>query len=219
MSHCTAKRHGTVSAYKTGGCRCLTARSAAANYRQRRAAGIEPDRRVDATGTQRRLRALQRMGYPLKDLAARVGRTRQGAAFGPLFDRRRCSRQLADRVAVLYDDLSMTPGPSRSAAMRAARSDYPPPLAWDDIDNDPAPAAPCENTHSKDVDEVAVIRATQGTIRPSQLTDEERRQAVARLHQSGLTHQVTAERVGVPVHVVTRDHNTLSARAKWRGAA
>jgi transcriptional regulator with XRE-family HTH domain len=81
------------------------------------------------------------LGWSQSQLAQRLGWT--PANFGPLVHGRRpCVNQAtADRVAALYDSLSMTPPPCSTARERAAatrarayakRRRWLPPLAWDD---------------------------------------------------------------------------------------
>jgi transcriptional regulator with XRE-family HTH domain len=96
---------------------------------------------ADATGTRRRLQALTARGWPLRELAARLGantgglrRTRDGA-------RTRVTADTARKVSALYEELWDQAPPQRTAAeriaaskarARACRHDWAPPLAWDD---------------------------------------------------------------------------------------
>lgn len=93
-------------------------------------------RGVDSTGTRRRVQALAWMGWPCAEIARRAGTTRSTLAT-LILPTRQISYALARRVAAVYDDLSMTPGPSRGAAAKARQHGFAPPLAWDDdtIDN------------------------------------------------------------------------------------
>lgn len=85
---------------------------------------------LPAAGTHRRLQALMALGWPLSVIAKRLGvhhdRIRQ------YLIQRSVYATTAARVAALYDELSMTPGPSVRARREAARRGYVPPLAWDD---------------------------------------------------------------------------------------
>jgi hypothetical protein len=105
--------------------------------RRRRYLGLGP-RVVDATGTRRRLQALMRMGWTTAELAARGG-WNTPEAVQMIARRDMVNHANRDRVARLYDALAMIPGPSSLTAQRAARAGWAPPLAWDDIDNDPEP--------------------------------------------------------------------------------
>lgn len=94
-------------------------------------------RGVDSTGTRRRVQALAWMGWPCAEVARRSGTTQR--TLGTLIQpSRRISYGLALRVAAVYDDLSMKPGPSRVAAGKARALGFAPPLAWDDDIDDPA---------------------------------------------------------------------------------
>jgi hypothetical protein len=68
-----------------------------------------------------------------------------------------------DRIATVYADLAMsipTPAPHRARTRtRARRLGYAPPLAWDDIDNDPEPS---RSELATDLDPVVVMRLLQG---------------------------------------------------------
>lgn len=92
-------------------------------------------RGVDATGTRRRVQALMRIGWPSREVAARVG-TNPHALLVRLSDER-VSYAFAHRIADLYEELARTPGPSRHARTLAAHLGYPAPASWDDgqIDN------------------------------------------------------------------------------------
>jgi hypothetical protein len=96
--------------------------------------------RVDATGTVRRLQALTALGYTQEAILRRLGASNW---LNCLWSGRRrvVNATTAQQVERLYDELCMTPAPPSPGATRArntaARRGYPPPLAWDDID-DPA---------------------------------------------------------------------------------
>lgn len=87
---------------------------------------------VDACGTIRRLRALVAIGYSQHELCRRLGWLDSNGT--RLFTGRqdRVRKATAEKVAALYDDLSMTPGASRRARNHARRNGWAPPLAWDD---------------------------------------------------------------------------------------
>lgn len=83
--------------------------------------------------SQRRVRALQRMGYPTKMISEAVG-------FEVRFILWNDSTHMAfdhhEKIVALYDEISHIPGPSNSARLRAWRLGYAPPAAWDDIDDE-----------------------------------------------------------------------------------
>lgn len=159
------RRYRTAYAYLTGGQRML----------------------IDATGTRRRVRALVRIGWPMSELASRLG-----VSFQNVFDyttRDRVRRSTALKVAGLYDELSMLPGPSSSAAKRAASKGWPPPLAFDDDQIDNPAARPADG-----------VRGTvQGYPR-----DLDREQRVLELTRAGLSAADIALRLRTNKRYVTR---------------
>lgn len=131
---CTARHHGTHTAYRHG-CRCPHAREQDRIYRKRLRENRQPPALVDATGTARRLQALNRIGWRFTDLAARLGCTYQNVALWAAMTSPRVDRTTATRVANLYRELAGTPGPSALAAQRAAAKGWHSPIAWDNIDD------------------------------------------------------------------------------------
>lgn len=97
-------------------------------------------RGFDSIGTTRRLQALQWMGWPAKEIAARVGSTE--STIRSLKGRKRFSTSLAMRIAAVYEQLSMTAGPSPMAAAKARGAGHAPPAAWDDDTIDDPDAKP-----------------------------------------------------------------------------
>lgn len=97
--------------------------------------------RVDITGTTRRMRALVAIGYTQSDLAGRIGITAPNST--NLFSGEgQVLAATAMKVAALYDQLSMTSGPSQTARSRARKLRWHPPLAWDDDTIDDPNAQP-----------------------------------------------------------------------------
>ena len=106
-------------------------------------ASVAAGRRVDATGTRRRLQTLTALGWSVSCLALHTNRTvrtlrRILLAELVTADTARC-------VAALYEQLRTTPpprrtGPERAAAERAVSrartAGWRPPIGWDDIDTD-----------------------------------------------------------------------------------
>lgn len=145
-------RHGTYAGYvahNNGTRACEPCREAARRYQAGRLwdkhKGIP--RTLDATGTRRRLQALTTLGWDYKTLADMLG-------VRPQVVHRWTStatvyRHNAQRVAALYEQLSMRFPPTDTESQRnvigrtkalARRRGFAPPLAWDNIDNDPTPA-------------------------------------------------------------------------------
>lgn len=122
-------------------------------------------------GVQRRLRALTRLGYSMRALAALTGIDPDGMKRlrmrpDPQFVR----REFAEAVIAAYDALHMRPAPdgvgaSRARALAAAHG-WPPPFAFDDID-DPAESPPVgrDRFDHDAVDPVVVQRFMSGEWR------------------------------------------------------
>ena len=177
-------------------------------------AAVAAGRRVDATGTRRRLQALATLGWSVTSLAARselAVRTLRRALTSTTV-----TAQTARAVGRLYDQLRAelarhrTPGEQAAAARTKAtaqRAGWRGPLAWDDIDHDPdeldeAAALEQPGSPAARVDVVAVERAMRGEQLP--LTALERRDAVARLTSRGLSARCIAELLHTTVRTVTR---------------
>jgi hypothetical protein len=115
-------------------------------------------------GLQRRLQALSSLGWSMRIISNETGvdmdalkrlRRRERIAFVRL--------DAGRAIAEAYDRLHMTippPGKSSSRARSTAiREGWLPPLVWDDIDHDEAPAVDTRGDH---VDPVVVMRLLQG---------------------------------------------------------
>lgn len=97
---------------------------------------------VNATGTRRRIRALQRLGWSQQALADQLGMSAPWITH--LMRVQRVKPATAERVSELYERLCMTLPPARTPMERASatkarryaeKAGWPSPLAWDDIDN------------------------------------------------------------------------------------
>lgn len=155
-------RHGTYAGY-TAGCRVECCRAAARMYHKVRELealrGIP--RMVSSRGARRRVQALACVGWSAYDVAAYQGKagewTRQVLMRDTIF------RSTHEAIVGVYEALSMrkpTGNPQIVARTknRAARLGWLPPLAWDDIDNDPEPPS----SEPVEVDEVLVERILCG---------------------------------------------------------
>ncbi len=117
---------------------------------------------VDPTGTVRRIRALQAIGWTLAEIASRIGWATNN--LGTLTSGyRACNAETAAKIRAVYDELSMTPGPSARSRYWAQKRGWLPPLAWndDDIDDPAAWASPGEE-HDDEIDPVVVERLVDG---------------------------------------------------------
>ena len=138
-------RHGTNRGYLAGcGEACCKAAHAAyrRDLRSRQYLAGGP-LTVDATGTQRRIQALTALGWPGYWIDDEIGRVRTYTT-NILAQRAHVLASTADLIADVYDRLSMTLPPTDTLAQRqvvsrarnlARRKGWPPPLAWDDIDD------------------------------------------------------------------------------------
>lgn len=210
MNACEAKvsRHDTNSAYRQG-CRCPAAREAWRLYSKRRREGRQQPLVVSSLGTARRLQALAAIGWSITELAVQCDYRK--SMIGHLQTRRRPQilRATADRVAEVYERLSMRLGPSCTRTRkRAARLGWAPPLAWDDIDSPTGRAAGAVMDLA--ADEVAVMRAVAGDLAGARLSHADTQEAIRRLREMGETAAEIARRVGVSRRTAER---TSAARA------
>jgi hypothetical protein len=154
-------RHGTTRGHAAG-CRldcCREARNTDERRRRKQRQVLGIHRRVDATGTARRIHALMALGWPSREIALRCGWT-TGEAVLEVSRRTWVYNNTRATIARVYDELSMTPGPSASTRRRAALNGWLVPLMWDDIDRDPEPP---ETFYSgPDIDPVVVMRLLEG---------------------------------------------------------
>jgi hypothetical protein len=176
------KRHGTYSSFRYG-CTCPDAVEENRLYQKRYRGRRLPSRRIPAVGIARRICALQAIGWPLEDIARRAGTTPQ--AINQVKRQKWVQYDKAQRLLRIYDELSMTPGPSGITRSRARTAGHAPPLAWwgRDIDNPdalPDLAGPDEDV----VDEVVVQRLTAGVAPSGFGTRAERQEAARRIYEA-----------------------------------
>lgn len=152
---------------------------------------------IDPTGTVRRIRAMQAMGWPLREIGSRAGGIQASNLGTIVCSGRGVYAETARRIAAVYDELSMLPGPSARSRSMALSRGWLPPLAWDDdtID-DPAAWANdvMENVPDLDVDEMAVERFATGDLHWSKLTRAERIAAALLMDSRGVSRNEIAER-------------------------
>lgn len=202
------KTHSTYSAYRYG-CRCADAREDARLYHKRRREGRAQPLRVDSTGTRRRIQALVAIGWNLEVLAQKLGTAR--AAVGDYMCIKPVNASTARRVAAVYNQLSMTPGPSRRAQVRARNKGWVPPFGWDDAQIDDPNARPCTTEAPKvtdlDIDPVAVRECAYGRLDPNKLNALERREVV-RLLADVPAPQIAAT-TGMNIRTIERARKAL----------
>lgn len=137
-------RHGTVAGYNRIPCRDDCCRLAMANYKKRWAWDRHNGREriVSTLGTRRRLESLAWLGWSRSQVAARVGIAPTNVA--RLLSKETMTASLAARFAAVFEELCMTLPTGKAQAIantrnQARKRGAHPPLAWDDIDNDPEP--------------------------------------------------------------------------------
>ncbi len=215
------------------------------NYVQRRTAecvdrlslstvyGEQAKGHVPRIGAQRRIQALMSIGWTHEALAAAgaPGTARVLSAQGHLMTATRW-REVRD----VYDQLSMTSGPSALTRGWSRSLGYAPPLAWDDETIDDPTAAPQgagekDNSDERVVDLVAVRRVVEGgSPEGVALTRVERLIATRMLAAAGASDAEIAERVGVSSRTVLRARKAAeippgrprsqeTTRTKWAEAA
>jgi transcriptional regulator with XRE-family HTH domain len=95
--------------------------------------------RIDSTGSLRRLRALQAIGWTQTEIAHRIGWTLQNLNRYFISDPARINRGTAVTIAKVFNELQLIPGPSERSRRHARKHGWAPPLAWDeDTIDDPA---------------------------------------------------------------------------------
>lgn len=184
---------------------------------------------IPARGARRRLQALAVMGWSQAKLAEHLGSAHQ--TVGNIIMNRTSTTSVAThrQIAQLFDKLwDQVPPRSewhdRAAYTRTIRiakqHSWVPPLAWDDIDNDPAPAAlnPTSTDDDLDLDpagtpfdEIAVELALAG--HRVKLTPEDRHEAVRRAWERRWSDGFTAQQLGLSDRTVLRIRQELHLAA------
>jgi len=152
--------------------------------------------RVPATGTARRIRALQSLGWTLALIADAAGLTVASLDWTVRHPDGQLPARTHRLVCGVYDALSMQLGPSSRTAALANRAGWSPPLAWDDEEIDCSAARPRNPVGHEDQ-----VQATE--------RDEE----IAYLSRLGKSARSIAETVGCS------DRTVVRARRRARTAA
>lgn len=190
--------HDTETAYRQG-CASEAAHADALRTAKARRTGRHQSPIHDNTGTVRRLQALGAIGWSGFELGPRLGLDRK--SLDQLRSGRyRTHRRNAEKVAALYDELSMIPGPSSRCAAGARTRGWAPPLAWDNIDDlDEVPAAlPPLPRRGRPAVPLAVRLA-------------ERRAEIERLSALGRSAAEVAEALGVHKRTVERARGRMTS--------
>jgi len=167
-------RHGTSAGYIKG-CRddcCLRAKVTYDKRRRWELHATGQYRKVPSYRSERRLQALQRLGWSIPTLAKRLGVKPQ--VLYSIGRQPTTYRSTFDRIARLYDELHMTFPPTDTPNQRmgsakarnyAARQGWVAPLGWDNID-DPN-ETPDLGGHDDEIDEVVIQQLTRLRTVPS----------------------------------------------------
>lgn len=100
---------------------------------------------VDAVGLQRRIRALQALGWTQRELERRMDL--HPRRLSTVLRRPQVYTPIARAISRVYDELSMTLGPSQKTRAIARNQGWPPPLAWNDDEIDDPSATPNHAVH------------------------------------------------------------------------
>lgn len=97
---------------------------------------------VYSIGAARRINALRYMGWPESTIAEKTGIAKGSIRNLAQRNRTTCLLSTHLEIARVYDELSMTRGPSRGAATRARMKGFVSPLCWDEETIDDPSARP-----------------------------------------------------------------------------
>lgn len=134
-------RHGTPTGYrahqKTDQAPCAPCRDSMLRYQKRRHLDMARGDRytTPSLGYIRRIQALGALGWRQVDIAEAGSIPHKTIVEMSARKPGRVHRSTAAGLDLAYARLSMKRGPSSRTALHAARNGWPPPLAWDDIDD------------------------------------------------------------------------------------
>jgi hypothetical protein len=173
-------------------CQLCRDRTSAEMAAYRKTVIIGGPRMVAALGSQRRIRALVRMGWSLRSQGTRLGVT--GKAVGDVLTYRHVNRAYAEKISGLYWQLLDRQGPDLREARAAQRAGWPGPGDWDDIDNPgEIPACEFEAAHRE---ALKIHRGYQKMMakrdRRARMTEAERRAAREAQRQRRAAREGTA---------------------------
>lgn len=170
---------------------------------------------VPTLGARRRAQALACLGWSIQRQAGMLGFRQEN--YRATLGRERMERASWEKVRDLYDRLSMTPpvpadrhekiGVTR-AKNEAARRGWVPPLAWDNIDHDPEPAAAEQDDAA--VSMASIYLAIEGKATWGELTPAERHETIGRLRATGMTDSAIADHLHTHYNQVARMERTAA---------
>lgn len=153
-------------------------------------------------GAVRRIQALLAIGHRHADITAAMREQSPGIGTTSQLVMHQVGRWTTrgthDTLRAVYDVLSMRPGSSERTRVRAARSGYLPPLAWDDATIDDPYGEPAQVDAGDGLDEIAVERLMRGQLQVEAWSRApERVEAIRRLAADGLTDMEIGDRIGM----------------------
>jgi hypothetical protein len=147
------------------------------------------------------------IGWRQQDIAEAGGWATKGE-IRETFVRERVFVPTAQRIDEVYQKLCMTRGPSQNSREYAARHHWPPPLAWDNIDDPnelPDGWQRGHETKPKVADDLIVRAVIDGARAPQGISVADRRAVARELTTRGRTASEVALRCGVTREVVEMD--------------
>ena len=149
---------------------------------------VNGPRRIPALGTQRRIRALMRVGWPQIEVAARLGV--RFSVVNRILTQKTVFTETAEKITQVYGQLAWETGPSTRTRALAVTRGWPGPMDWDDPDNpDEVPACDIEKAHREALVMDANRRRKETALR---MTPEQRearlrvRREQRRIREAGL---------------------------------
>lgn len=115
--------------------------------------------RVPPYRAERRLQALNAIGYTTRGMAEGIGTTQQMVERIMAGHRKWIDRRTFERIDAYYQGACMTPAGNAQSITNAVKKGYAPPLAWDDIDDpDETPAIRSDRPVFADSSRITEVR-------------------------------------------------------------
>lgn len=186
---------------------------------------LAPRALTNPTGTARRLQALAHAGWSLTALESRLGFSRW--SLQKILTGGGVTKDTADRIADVYPAVLKAQPPHATrqerravtlAKKRAIAHDWQPDIAWDDIDNDGAPATvnptPHKDRYAHLVEDVAFLAATGETWDAiTKRTGRTQEAITTNLRRAGRTD------ITRTIHLTTHGPDNPISKAEARGKA
>lgn len=190
--------HGTLTRARY--CRCDACVAEQTRYVKhwRRQRDLGHRFRVPIGPSLRKIQALQRLGWPRAQIAARLGRSQQ--SLGNTLKREMIKADTEAAIEAVFRSLEMKiPEPSRgvtAARRRAEAAGWPPPLAWEDIDAGILADAPKERPSGDRLDLDLVEHVMQYHDFGLPMTPREKTEVVRRWTANGRSERELCQLTG-----------------------